>query len=88
MLYPSCLGRRSPLYDLDELLEYSLEVLDPFEMEAIEIHKYNKFLNYYALPLHQCREMGCQHIHVIFNFLDERLLSKDELRDFFFGSST
>lgn len=66
--------------DLDSQLEYSLEVLDDFEMEAREIYKHNKFLNY-ALPLHRCREMG--YHHRIFDFLDERQLSKDELRDLF-----
>jgi hypothetical protein len=66
--------------DLDSQLEYSLEVLDDFENEAKEIYKYNKFLNY-ALPLHRCREMG--YNHRIFDFLDERELSKDELVDLF-----
>ena len=66
--------------DLDAQLEYSLEVLDDFEMEAKEIYKYNKFLNY-ALPLHRCREMG--YHHRIFDYLDERQLSVDELRDLF-----
>lgn len=66
--------------DLDGQLEYSLEVLDDFEMEAKEIYNYNKFLNY-GLPLHRCREMG--YNHRLFDFLDERQLSKDELVDMF-----
>jgi len=66
--------------DLDAQLEFSLEVLDDFEMEAKEIYEYNKFLNY-TLPLHRCREMG--YHHRIFDYLDERKLSKDELRDLF-----
>jgi len=66
--------------DLDAQLEMSIEVLDDFEMEAREIYKYNKFLNY-ALPLHRCREMG--YHHRIFDYLDERQLSKDELRELF-----
>jgi hypothetical protein len=65
---------------LDSQLEFSLEVLDDFEEEAKEIYQYNKFLNY-ALPLHRCREMG--YHHRIFDYLDERQLSKDELRDLF-----
>lgn len=66
--------------DLDAQLEYSLEVLDDFDMEAKEIYKYNKFLNY-TLPLHRGREMG--YNHRIFDFLDERELSKDELIELF-----
>jgi hypothetical protein len=62
------------------LQEYLLEVLDDFENEATEIYKYNKFLNY-ALPLHQCQEMGYNHQK--FDFQDERELSKDELVDLF-----
>ena len=47
----------------------------------------NKWLNY-ALPLHRVREMGYQHR--IMDLLDERLLNKDELREFLtllFGES-
>jgi hypothetical protein len=74
--------------NLDQVLELPLEVIDDFFGEAKEIHDANKWLNY-ALPLHRCREMGYQHR--IFDLLDERLLNKDELREFLqllFGSTT
>jgi len=45
---------------LDENLELSLEVLDDFTQEALEVNEHNKWLNY-ALPLHRCREMGYYH---------------------------
>lgn len=38
------------------------------------------FVAIIALPLHRCREMG--YHHRIFDLLDERLLSKDELHTF------
>ena len=72
--------------DLDEQLEMSLEVLDDFSGEAEEIHAVNPWLNY-ALPLHRCREMG--YHHRVFDLIDERKLTKGELRDFcqlLFGS--
>jgi len=65
--------------DLDDNLELSLEVIDDFTQEAQEVHVHNKWLNY-ALPLHRCREMG-YHTH-LFDLLDERQLSADELREF------
>lgn len=71
---------------LDENLELSLEVLDDFTQEAVEVTECNKWLNY-ALPLHRCREMG--YYNRLFDLLDERQLSPDELRDFLmllFGS--
>jgi len=66
--------------DLDCELELSLEVIDDFVGEAEEIYEYNKWLNY-ALPLHRIREMGFSH--KLFDLLDERALTKDELRQFF-----
>eukprot|EP00545_Synedropsis_sp_CCMP1620_P009423 CAMPEP_0119015600 /NCGR_PEP_ID=MMETSP1176-20130426/11282_1 /TAXON_ID=265551 /ORGANISM="Synedropsis recta cf, Strain CCMP1620" /LENGTH=390 /DNA_ID=CAMNT_0006968907 /DNA_START=136 /DNA_END=1308 /DNA_ORIENTATION=+ len=65
--------------DLDEQLELSVECLDDFTAEAKEVYQKNKWLNY-ALPLHRCRELG--YYNRLFDILDERLLSPDELRDF------
>jgi hypothetical protein len=73
--------------DLDKQLELNVEVLDDWAGEGEEIHNYNKWLNY-GLPLHRIREMGFSNR--IFDLLDERKLSKDELREFFrilFGNS-
>mmetsp|Transcript_14592 Transcript_14592/g.21545 ORF Transcript_14592/g.21545 Transcript_14592/m.21545 type:complete len:401 (-) Transcript_14592:529-1731(-) len=65
--------------DLDEQLELSIEVLDDFIGEANEVYKHNSWLNY-ALPLHRCREFGFHDR--VFDMLDERTLTKGELRDF------
>jgi hypothetical protein len=66
--------------DLDHQLEISLEVLDDFFGEAKELYKYNKWINY-AMPLHRCREMG--YHHRLFDLMDERKLTKDEVREYF-----
>jgi len=65
--------------DLDTCLELSIEVLDDFTSEAKEIYQANPWLNY-GLPLHRMREMG-YHDRVL-DMLDERLLTKTELRAF------
>lgn len=65
--------------NLDNQLELPLEVIDDFFGEAEEIRGANKWLNY-ALPLHRCREMG--YHHRIFDLLDERLLTKDEMLEY------
>jgi hypothetical protein len=65
--------------DLDGQLELSLEVLDDFKGESLEVRGKNPWLNY-ALPLHRLREFG--HNHRVFDMLDEQRLTKSELRDF------
>ncbi|KAL3943183.1 MAG: hypothetical protein SGBAC_002744 [Bacillariaceae sp.] len=64
---------------LDSQFELSLEVLDDFIGEAKEVAKYNKWLNY-ALPIHRIRELGFHSR--LFDMLDERRLTLDEVRDF------
>jgi Mg-chelatase subunit ChlD len=66
--------------NIDSQLEMSLDVLDDFRAEALEVYEHNKWLNY-ALPLHRMREMG--FYHKLFDLIDERSLTRDELKDFF-----
>ena len=65
--------------DLDGQLELSLEVLDDFLEEATEVNEHNPWLNY-ALPLHRLREMG--YHHRIFDMMDERAFTHEELREY------
>jgi len=65
--------------DLDNQLELSMEVLDDFMEEAKGVNEHNPWLNY-ALPLHRLREMG--YHHRVFDMLDERSFTHEEVREF------
>ena len=64
--------------ELDNQLELSLEVLDDFIAEGQEVYEMNKWL-VYGLPLHRIREMGFHDR--LFDLLEERKLTKDEVYD-------
>ena len=65
--------------DLDKMLEKPIEVLDDFVAESREVYKVNRWINY-ALPLHRCRELG--FYNRLFDFIDERPLTKDEVAEY------
>ena len=65
--------------DLDKQMELSIEVLDNYTDEAMEMFRSNPWLNY-TLQLHRMREMGLQKR--LFDVLDERPLTLSELHDY------
>jgi len=65
---------------LDDQLELSMDVLDDFSGEAQEVYEHNSWLNY-TLPIHRLRELGFNDR--VFDMIDERTLTKGELRNFF-----
>lgn len=68
--------------DLDMLLpDLDLDVLDDHVAESIEVHRHNPWLNY-ALVLHRMREMGQDHNNRLLDALDERPLTRREVREF------
>mmetsp|Transcript_23097 Transcript_23097/g.38176 ORF Transcript_23097/g.38176 Transcript_23097/m.38176 type:complete len:185 (+) Transcript_23097:270-824(+) len=65
---------------LDSSLELSMDVLDDFFGEAQEVHGHtNQWLSY-GMPLQRFREGGFRSR--LADLLDERPLTRDELRDF------
>jgi len=65
--------------DCDSGLHIDIDVLDDHQAEAMEVYRHNPWLNY-ALILHRMREMG--QYHELFNALDERSFTREEIRDF------
>eukprot|EP00934_Nitzschia_sp_Nitz4_P001002 Nitzschia sp. Nitz4//scaffold33_size148984//77866//81653//NITZ4_002931-RA/size148984-snap-gene-0.26-mRNA-1//-1//CDS//3329548436//1002//frame0 len=65
--------------DLDSQLELNLDILDDWEGEAKEVHDCNPWLTY-GLCLHRMREMGFHHR--LFDLLDERQFTLDEIHEF------
>jgi hypothetical protein len=65
---------------LDEQMELSLEVLDDYLDEALEVYQHNPWVTY-SLSLHRCREMGmsCHALHRWLDWLDERSLTRAEI---------
>lgn len=73
----------APLVDfynnLDTKLDLDLDVIDDHKAEALEVKQVNPWLNY-GLVLHRLREMGQDNR--LFDLIDERALTKQEIRDF------
>jgi hypothetical protein len=73
---------------LDKKLEIPIECVSDYITESKEVRKWNPWLHY-STQIHQCREMGFHHR--VFDLLDERPLTKDDLLDFLqvlFGTET
>jgi len=74
--------------ELDTRSDMNIDVIDDHLAEAEEVYEHNPWLNY-ALVLHRMREMG--QANALFDLLDERPLTKDEIRQFcsllFWGKS-
>jgi hypothetical protein len=64
--------------ELDERLD-GVDVIDDYHAEAKEVYQHNPWLNY-ALIIHRMREMGQRS--QLFDWLDERTLTRDELKEF------
>jgi len=58
-----------------------LDVIDDYEAEAAQVYGQNPWLNY-ALVLHRMRELGLQGSSGLFDFLDQRPFTGDEIREF------
>lgn len=57
-----------------------IKVLDDFVSDAKEVHNHNRWMKY-NLPLHRCRKMG--YYNPVFDLLDERKMTNNELCDLF-----
>jgi hypothetical protein len=64
---------------LDKKLEIPIECVSDYITESKEVRRWNPWLNY-SRQIHQCREMGFHHR--VFDLLDERPLTKDDLLEF------
>jgi hypothetical protein len=64
---------------LDKKLEIPIECISDYITESKEVRKWNGWLNY-STQIHHCRVMGFHHR--VFDLLDERPFTKDDLFDF------
>lgn len=67
--------------NLDSQLELELDILDDWVGESKEVHDSNPWLTY-GICLHRMREMGFHHR--LFDLLDERRFTLDEVREFLY----